>query len=61
MIRQPLRLSVQPAHVTLERVDQAQMPLTKHELGGRATTRRLKLIRDLLDQLHSELSETFHV
>ena len=33
-MRQPLRLSVQPAHMTLERDDQAQMPLTKHELGA---------------------------
>ena len=63
-----LRLSVQFAHVALERDDQAQRPLTNYVLGvvsilvgGRAMTRRLKLIRELLDQLYSELSETFHV
>ena len=67
-MRRPFRLAMQPAHITLERDDQAQMPLSKHELGavsilvgGRPTTRRLKLIRDLLAQLYRELSETFHV
>ena len=67
-MRRPLRLAMQPVHVTLERVDQGQMPLRKHELGavsillkGGATARRLKLVCDLFDQLYSELSEAFHV